>query len=299
MRQKMISEVLKERYGTKVYKLALTSGCTCPNRDGTVGYGGCSFCSEGGSGEFAAPLLPLEEQIREARRRVDQKIPARIPPDKRRYVAYFQSFTNTYGDPERLGALYMEAAMRPEICAVSVGTRPDCLPPDMLTALSAVNRVKPVWVELGLQTAHERTARAVNRCWRFPVYEEAVRTLKALDMQVITHVIFGLPGESREDMLETVRVISAMRPHTDGIKLQQLQVLEGTRMGREYKAHPFPLMSLDEYCDLLRDSLAILPEDVVIHRLTGDGPKALLIAPKWCADKRRVMNTIRKRVTDR
>ena len=299
MRQKMISEVLKERYGTKVYKLALTSGCTCPNRDGTAGYGGCSFCSEGGSGEFAAPLLPLEEQIREARRRVDQKIPARIPPDKRRYVAYFQSFTNTYGDPERLGALYMEAAMRPEICAVSVGTRPDCLPPDMLTALSAVNRVKPVWVELGLQTVHERTAGAVNRCWRFPVYEEAVRTLKALDMQVITHVIFGLPGESREDMLETVRVISAMRPHTDGIKLQQLQILEGTRMGREYKAHPFPLMSLDEYCDLLRDSLAILPEDVVIHRLTGDGPKALLIAPKWCADKKRVMNTIRKRVTDR
>ena len=252
MRQKMLSEALRERFGTKVYKLSLSSGCTCPNRDGTIGVGGCTFCSEGGSGEFAAPLLPVDEQIRHARARVDGKFPARIPLSERKYIAYFQSFTNTYGEPERLKALYMEAISRPEIAALSIGTRPDCFPEEIVEMLADLNRIKPVWVEL------------------------------------------GLPGESREDMLETVRYLSRMKPRPDGIKLQQLQILRGTRLAEQFEREPFPVMELEEYCALIRDCLEILPDDIVIHRLTGDGPKKLLIAPKWSADKKRVLNTLRK-----
>ena len=290
----MISEVLKEQFGTKVYRLSLSSGCTCPNRDGTVSSGGCTFCSEGGSGEFGAPFMPLKDQIREAKRRVDPKFPASVKPEDRRYIAYFQSFTNTYGDPDRLRALFLEAAQREEIAAVAIGTRPDCLPPQILAVLREVNEIKPVWVELGLQTVHERTAKAIGRGYAFPVFEQAVRDLKAIGVTVIVHVILGLPGESREDMLETVRVLSRMQPAIDGIKLQQLQILRGTVLGAQYEADPFPLMTLEEYCALLRSCLEILPETIVIHRLTGDGPKSLLIAPAWCADKKKVLNTIRK-----
>ena len=294
MRQKMLSEALRERFGTKVYKLSLSSGCTCPNRDGTIGVGGCTFCSEGGSGEFAAPLLPVEEQIRHARARVDGKFPARIPLSERKYIAYFQSFTNTYGEPERLKALYTEAISRPEIAALSIGTRPDCLPADILQMLEELNRIKPVWVELGLQTIHEWTAEAVHRGYSLPAFEDAVKKLKAIGAEVIVHVILGLPGESREDMLETVRFLSGMDPRPDGIKLQQLQILRGTQLAEQYRQSPFPIMDLEEYCALIRDCLEILPDDIVIHRLTGDGPKKLLIAPKWSADKKRVLNTMRK-----
>lgn len=300
MKQRMLSEVLKERFGTKVYKLSLTSGCTCPNRDGTLGTGGCTFCSEGGSGEFAAPFLPLEEQIRLARQRVDGKISARIPEAERKYIAYFQSFSNTYvrnrTELQRLRGLYLEAAGRPGIAAVSLGTRPDCLPPEILELLRELRERKPVWVELGLQTIHERTAEAVHRGYPLPVFEKAVRDLKETGAEVIVHVILGLPGESREDMLETVRYLAAMKPGIDGIKLQQLQVLRGTRIGEEYMRNPFPVMTLEEYCELVRDCLEILPEDVVIHRLTGDGPKKLLLAPAWSADKKRVLNTLRKTI---
>lgn len=368
----MLSEVLKERFGTKVYKLSLTSGCTCPNRDGHIRMsedgseskenivnggnsgisgqrltGGCTFCSEGGSGEFAAPLLPLEDQIRLARQRVDAKIPARIPMSERKYIAYFQSFSNTYArnDEElaRLRNLYMEAVRRPEIVALSLGTRPDCLPPEILDMLRDLNEVKPVWVELGLQTIHERTAAAIHRGYSLPVFEEAVRNLKGIGVEVIVHVILGLPGESREDMLDTIRYLARMhvqglqtqKRHVqdkqdpsmgnitsfraiDGIKLQQLQILRGTQMAREYeKVWPgegtrvyeearektcpddgnrerLHIFSLEEYCELIRDCLGILPEDIVIHRLTGDAPKSLLIEPAWCADKKRVLNTLRR-----
>ena len=294
MRQKMLSEALRERFGTKVYKLSLSSGCTCPNRDGTIGTGGCTFCSEGGSGEFAAPFLPVDEQIRLARERVDGKFPAKIPVSERKYIAYFQSFTNTYGEPERLRALYEETIRRPEIAALSIGTRPDCLPADILQMLEELNRIKPVWVELGLQTIHERTAEAVHRGYSLPAFEDAVKKLKAIGAEVIVHVILGLPGESREDMLETVRFLSGMDPRPDGIKLQQLQILRGTQLAEQYRQSPFPIMDLEEYCALIRDCLEILPDDIVIHRLTGDGPKKLLIAPKWSADKKRVLNTMRK-----
>ncbi len=294
MKQKMLSEALRERFGTKVYKLSLSSGCTCPNRDGTIGTGGCTFCSEGGSGEFAAPFLPVDEQIRLARARVDGKFPAKIPVSERKYIAYFQSFTNTYGEPERLRALYEETIRRPEIAALSIGTRPDCLSADILQMLGELSRIKPVWVELGLQTIHERTAEAVHRGYSLPVFEDAVKKLKAIGAEVIVHVILGLPGESREDMLETVRFLSGMDPGPDGIKLQQLQILRGTQLAEQYRRTPFPVMDLEEYCALIRDCLEILPDDIVIHRLTGDGPKKLLIAPQWSADKKRVLNTMRK-----
>ena len=305
MRQKMLSEMLKERFGTKVYKLSMTSGCTCPNRDGRSGFGGCTFCSEGGSGEFAAPFLSPEEQIRAARQRVDAKFPARIPLSDRKYIAYFQAFTNTYArtpeELERLRRLYAETLQRPEIAALSIGTRPDCLPPEilgMLRELRAVQPQKPVWVELGLQTVHEKTAERIHRGYPLEVFERAVRDLKEIGMEVIVHVILGLPGESREEMIGTVRYLGQMEPAVDGIKLQQLQILRGTQMAAEFQKDPFPVMTLEEYCSLVRDCLQALPEDIVIHRLTGDGPKSLLIAPLWSGDKKRVLNTMRKAIAD-
>ena len=305
MRQKMLSEMLKERFGTKVYKLSMTSGCTCPNRDGRSGYGGCTFCSEGGSGEFAAPFLSPEEQIRAARQRVDAKFPARIPLSDRKYIAYFQAFTNTYArtpeELERLRRLYAETLQRPEIAALSIGTRPDCLPPEilgMLRELRAVQPQKPVWVELGLQTVHEKTAERIHRGYPLEVFERAVRDLKEIGIEVIVHVILGLPGESREEMIETVRYLGQMEPAVDGIKLQQLQILRGTQMAAEFQKDPFPVMTLEEYCSLVRDCLQALPDDIVIHRLTGDGPKSLLIAPLWSGDKKRVLNTMRKAIAD-
>lgn len=305
MRQKMLSEMLKERFGTKVYKLSMTSGCTCPNRDGRSGYGGCTFCSEGGSGEFAAPFLSPEEQIRAARQRVDAKFPARIPLSDRKYIAYFQAFTNTYArtpeELERLRRLYAETLQRPEIAALSIGTRPDCLPPEilgMLRELRAVQAQKPVWVELGLQTVHEKTAERIHRGYPLEVFERAVRDLKEIGMEVIVHVILDLPGESREEMIGTVRYLGQMEPAVDGIKLQQLQILRGTQMAAEFQKEPFPVMTLEEYCSLVRDCLQVLPDDIVIHRLTGDGPKSLLIAPLWSGDKKRVLNTMRKAIAD-
>ncbi len=296
MRQKMLSEELKGKYGVKVYKLSLSSGCTCPNRDGTIMYGGCTFCSEGGSGESAAPFVPLREQIEFARKKVEAKLP-KAGQDKRLYIAYFQSFTNTYGDPERLYEMFREAAMLPEIAAVSIGTRPDCLEAPVMEMLCRLQEIKPVWVELGLQTMHDRTAERVHRGYCLETFENAYKRLKEAGMEVVVHVIMGLPGESRCDMLDTIRYLSSLRPVPDGIKIAQLQILRGTALGVEYQKDPFPVMTLEEYCELIRDCLAILPEEVVIHRLTGDGPKNLLIEPAWSADKKRVLNTMRRYLT--
>ena len=288
-----LGEVLKEEYGEKVYKLSLSSGCTCPNRDGTLGTGGCTFCSQGGSGDFAAAPAPLDEQIREAKARIAGKT------DARRFIAYFQSFTNTYGDPRRLEALYTDAISREEIVALSLGTRPDCLGEEILAMLSRLRAIKPVWVELGLQTIHEDSARRFHRGYPLRVFEESYRRLKELDLTVVVHVIFGLPGESREQMLDTVRYLAALDPPPDGVKLQMLHVLRGTELGAEYQAEPFPLLSLEEYADLVAESLAILPEETVIHRLTGDGPGGLLLAPDWTRNKKRVLNAIHRAVGDR
>ena len=294
------NDAMRARFGTKVYRLSLQSGCTCPNRDGTIGTGGCTFCSEGGSGDFAAPLLPIGEQIEEARKRVDAKISASIAPQDRRYIAYFQSYTNTYGDPERLRRIYSEALQHPQIVALDLGTRPDCLPPEMIAMLRDLRTEydKPVWIELGLQTIHEKTAGRINRGYKLEVFEDAYRRLKDEGFEVIVHVILGLPGEAREDMLETVRYLSLLTPALDGIKLQLLHILKGTELAREYGADPFPLFTLDSYCDLVVDSLKLLPPQTVVHRLTGDGPKRLLIEPQWSADKKRVLNTLSRKIRE-
>ena len=295
------SDAMRARFGTKVYRLSLQSGCTCPNRDGTIGTGGCTFCSEGGSGDFAAPLLPVGEQIAAARKLVDAKIPSSIAPGDRRYVAYFQSYTNTYGDPERLRRIYSEALRHPQIAALDLGTRPDCLPPEMIAMLRDLQAEsgKPVWVELGLQTIHEETARRIHRGYELPVFEDAYRRLKEqAGFEVIVHVILGLPGETRGDMLETMRYLSLLTPPPDGIKLQLLHILKGTELAREYEADPFPLLTLDSYCDLVVDCLKLLPPQTVVHRLTGDGPKRLLVGPLWSADKKRVLNTLSRKIRE-
>ena len=293
-----ISDELKKIYGSKVYKLSLSSGCTCPNRDGSISYGGCSFCSEGGSGDFAAPFLPLDEQLRLAKEKIEAKLPKNLKEKDRKYIAYFQSFTNTYGDTLRLESLYTEAVNREEIVILSVGTRPDCLEDDKLEMLTRLNKIKPVWVELGLQTIHEATAERINRGYVLPVFEDAYERLTAAGLKVIVHVILGLPGESREDMLGTVSYLAGLSPVLFGIKLQLLHVLKGTRLASEYEAEPFKIMSLEEYAETVVECIKLLPEETIIHRITGDGPKSLLIEPAWSADKKKVLNTLNRKIRE-
>jgi radical SAM protein (TIGR01212 family) len=288
-----LSEVLLKQYGEKVYKLSLSSGCTCPNRDGTLGVGGCTFCSEGGSGDFAAACAPIDAQLEEAKARIRQKT------DARRFIAYFQSYTNTYGDLDRLEALYLETLRHDEIEILSLGTRPDCLGSGVLAMLERLNAIKPVWVELGLQTIHERTAKAVHRGYDLSAFEEGYHALKALGLTVIVHVIFSLPGETREDMLSTVRYLAALDPPPDGVKLQMLHVLRGTQLGADYEKEPFPLLTMEEYAELVAQSVRILPEETVIHRLTGDAPGKLLIAPEWTRNKKRVLNAVNREIEKR
>ena len=287
-----LSEVLKSEYGEKVYKLALSSGCTCPNRDGKLARGGCAFCSAAGSGDFAAAPRPLDEQIEEAKRLIRKKTDARL------FIAYFQSFTNTYGDPKRLENLYREAVSRDDIAILSLGTRPDCLGPEIMEMLVRLNQIKPVWVEMGLQTARDDIAAEMNRCYPTAAFTEAHKRLKEAGLTTVAHVIFGLPGETREDMLDTVRYLAKLDPPPDGIKIQMLHVMKGTELGERYEREPFPLLSLGEYADLVAEACRILPEETVLHRMTGDAPWALLIAPQWSRDKKRVLNTINRRLRD-
>ena len=293
-----LSDYCKEKFGTKVYRLSLSTGCSCPNRDGRAGRGGCSFCSEGGSGEFATKVKPVEVQIEEAKDRVKSKFPKDIKEEDKKYIAYFQSFTNTYGDVDRLGGIFRTAVLRDEIAAISIGTRPDCLEGDMLALLDELNKIKPVWIELGLQTIHEDSARAFNRGYSLPVFNKAYMELKKRNIEVIVHVILGLPGETDKDMYETVRYLANLSPKLDGIKLHLLHILKNTRLEREYREKPFKILSLDEYTEILINCLRILPESVVIHRMTGDGDKRLLVEPLWSADKKRVLNTINKAIRE-
>ena len=285
-----LGTVLREQYGEKVYKLSLSSGCSCPNRDGSLSVGGCSFCSEGGSGDFAAAFAPIDEQLEEAKARIRQKT------DAKKFIAYFQSFTNTYGDPARLLPLYREVLEREEIAALSLGTRPDCLGEDVMAMLRQLQAIKPVWLELGLQTVHEDTARRIHRGYPLEVFRESYARLKREGFLVVVHLIFGLPGETREDMLQSVRYLAALDPPPDGVKLQMLHILEGTELGEAYKRQPFPLLSLEEYADLIEESAAILPPETVFHRITGDGPGKLLLAPDWTRNKKRVLNTLNARL---
>ena len=287
-----LSDVLKETYGEKVYKLSLSSGCTCPTRDGTLGYGGCTFCSEKGSGDFAASLQPVSAQIEEAKTLIRRKT------DAKRFIAYFQSFTNTYGDVKRLKKLYRETITREDIEILSLATRPDCLPEEVMEMLVSLQEIKPVWVELGLQTVRDDIAEQVHRGYPLSVFEDAYARLKNAGLTVIVHVIFGLPGESREDMLGTIRYLAGLSPELDGIKIQMLHVMKGTILGEAYEREPFPLLSLEEYTDLVCEALRLLPEKTVVHRMTGDAPGRLLIAPEWTRNKKKVLNTIRRKCRD-
>ena len=285
----LLNEYLQKQYGCKVYKLALNGGFTCPNRDGTLGTRGCIFCSEGGSGEFAQDAsLSITEQIESAKKLVSAKI------KDGKYIAYFQAYTGTYGDISRLKELYSEAINHPDIAILSIATRPDCLSAEVLDLLSELNHIKPVWIELGLQTIHEKSAGYIRRGYDLNIYDDAVQALKNRNIEVITHVILGLPGESVRDMLDTVRYVC--ESGANGIKLQLLHVLKGTDLAQEYSDGKVSVLSEDEYIAILRECVKIIPENMVIHRLTGDGDKKILIAPLWSADKKHVLGRIQREV---
>lgn len=294
---------LKSVFGTKVYKLSLDAGMSCPNRDGKVGTGGCIFCSQGGSGEFAAAAetintrnpLRVWEQIEAAKQLVSNKMPSNCGP----YIAYFQSYTNTYAPVSYLRELFTEAISYPQTAALSIATRPDCLEPEKIRLLGELNKHKPVWVELGLQTIHPDTAAWIRRGYPLSCFEEAVRRLKAEGLTVIVHLILGFPMETAAQMLQSVDYIARFSPAIDGIKLQLLHVLKGTDLAEIYEKNPFWLFSMDEYIDFVITCLEHLPPSMVIHRLTGDGPKKLLLAPVWSADKKRVLNAFTRRFRER
>lgn len=275
---------LKEKYGEKVYKLSLNCSNTCPNRDGRCGFGGCIFCAEGSGGFAADYQLAVEEQIERAKKLISAK------SDCKKFIAYFQSFTSTYGDLAYIENCLISAAKHPEIVALSVATRPDCLSDEVMGILKRVQRVKPVAVELGLQTIHEATAEFINRGYPLSVFDSALEKLKTNGFEVVVHIILGLPHETEEMMLETVKYIA--KSSADGIKLQLLHVLEGTPLAEVYRRGEFKTLELDEYINLLTKCVALLPPDMVVHRLTGDGDKKLLIAPMWSADKKRVLGEI-------
>ncbi len=296
-----LNEYLRDTFGCKVYKVSINGGFTCPNRDGTLDTRGCIFCSGYGSGDFAEDAsLSVTEQIERGKKRIEAKMPKKINAatgvTSNKYIAYFQAFTNTYAPVERLRALYTEAINHPDIVAVSIGTRPDCLPENVLELLSELNQIKPIWIELGLQTIHEKSADYIRRGYALPVYDKAVEELKSRNIDVITHVILGLPGETREVMLETVRYVG--KSGVQGIKLQLLHVIKGTDLEKDYNMGLFKCMTMEEYVDLIYDCISVLPKDIVIHRMTGDGAKKTLVAPLWSADKKRVLNELNKKISE-
>ncbi len=286
---RLLNDHLRETFGCKVYKIALDGGFTCPNRDGSLGSRGCIFCSAGGSGEFAGERgKSIRQQIEDGKKRVEKK------NREGKYIAYFQAFTNTYGPVERLRSLYLEAISHPDIVAVSIATRPDCLSGQILELLAELNRIKPVWVELGLQTIHPASAAYIRRGYELSVYDRAVYDLRQLGLEVITHVILGLPGETVTHMTETVDYVCSSG--ATGIKLQLLHILKGTDLEKEYLEGRIEVLSEDEYIELLKACLARIPDRVVIHRLTGDGDKRILLAPLWSGNKKHVWNRIQKEV---
>lgn len=292
---------MKRRFGTKVYKIALEGGMTCPNRDGTIGTGGCIFCSAGGSGDFAVPLQGAAGMTEESvHRQIDlaiSRISRKMGSSPGAYIAYFQSYTNTYAPVSYLRRLFTAAILHPEIRVLSIATRPDCLPEEVLDLLEELNQIKPVWIELGLQTIHPDTARLIRRGYELDCFTDAKNRLRRRGLEVIVHVILGLPGEDRTQMLETVSWLGSN--DIQGMKLQLLHILKGTDLALLYEQAPFPVMSMEEYLDLVIDCVSLLPPEIVIHRITGDGPKNLLIAPLWSANKRLVLNTLTRRFQER
>ncbi len=281
------NKYLKDKFGQKVYKISLDGGFTCPNRDGKIDTRGCIFCSKGGSGDFAQNRnLSITEQIESGKKRVEKKIKSG------KYIAYFQAFTNTYAPVEILRAKYSEAINHPDIVALSIATRPDCLGDDVIELLDEMNKIKPVFVELGLQTIHSDSAKYIRRGYSLEVYNEAVKKLKNIGVNIVVHIILGLPNESEEDMLESVKYVC--QSQIDGIKLQLLHIIAGTDLAKDYEKGLFKTLEFDEYVELIAKCVAIIPKNIVIHRLTGDGAKKDLIAPLWSADKKRVLNAINK-----
>ena len=290
------NEYFKKLFGKKTYKLSFDAGFNCPNRDGKISYGGCIFCSEGGSGDFAVKLTAdnlqnIDNSFAEAKARVSEKIRTNS------YIAYFQSYSNTYAPTETLEKLFSAVIARSDVCALSIATRPDCFTDETYKLIKRLCGVKPIFVELGLQTANEKTAEYINRGYNLPVYDQAVARLKTAGANVITHVIIGLPGENKTDFLNTIK--HATGAGTDGLKLQLLHILKNTRLAEVFAREKFRTLDKEEYVDILCDCVNIVPENVVIHRLTGDAPKKLLIEPKWSADKKSVLNLITKTFNER
>lgn len=299
-----VSEYYKKIFGRKIYKITLDAGCTCPNRDGTKAVGGCIFCSAAGSGDFAAERnFSISEQIEKAKKLVANKI-KNIDESKSNYIAYFQNFTNTYGDENSLIKKYREALENPQIAGIAIGTRPDCVGQSILEKIHELTKEqfmdgntvgrKYFSIELGLQTSNEKSAGYIRRHYSNEDYIDAVKRIKEInpDIHIVTHIIFGLPGEDENIMLETVRF--ALKTGTDGLKLQVLNVLKGTDLAKDYEEGKFKVLEMDEYFSILKKALSIIPSDIVMHRLTGDGAKNILIEPQWIANKRKVMNDLKK-----
>lgn len=281
------NQYLKDTFNQKIYKLSLNAGFTCPNRDGTIDTRGCIFCSKGGSGDFAEnPNLSITEQIENGKARVSKKI------KDGKYIAYFQAFTNTYAPIDVLKSKFYEAVNHKEIVALSIATRPDCLNSEVITLLEEINQIKPIFVELGLQTIHKKSADYIRRGYDLSVYDKAISNLKEIKVNVVVHIIIGLPGETKQQMLETVDYVC--KSGADGVKLQLLHVLKNTDLATDYEAGKFKTLELEEYLDIIKECVAIIPKNIVIHRLTGDGAKKDLIAPLWSADKKRVLNAVNK-----
>ena len=283
-----VGEFYKEKFGSKVYKIAIDAGCTCPTRDGTKGNKGCIFCSANGSGDFVpSKKLSISEQIKQAKEIIQKKVKKEI-----KYIAYFQNFTNTYGDEKLLVQKYNEAINCENVCGISIATRPDCISSSILKEIAALCKKTFVTIELGFQTSKEESADYIRRGFSNQEYLEAVRRIHQADsrIHVVTHLIFGLPGETHDDMMNSVKF--CLNAKTDGIKFTVLYVLKGTDLEKDYQAGKFDVLEMDEYFALLKSALQLIPPKIVIHRLTGDGPKKLLIAPMWTANKKNVLNTI-------
>ena len=288
---KTLNEYYREKFGCKVYKLSLDGGFTCPNRDGTLGNKGCIFCSSSGSGDFAErPIGNIETQLQNAKSRVESK------NKNGKYIAYFQSFTNTYAPVSKLRELYFNAIKPEYIVGIAIGTRPDCLSDECLELLKEINEIKPVSIELGLQTVHKKTAKYIRRGYESDVYFDAVKRLKKCGIEVVTHIILGLPFETEEMMIETTK--QAVLAGTDGVKFHLLHILKGTDLETEYKEGKFECLSLEKYAHILKKCIEILPKETVVHRITGDGAKKDLIAPLWSADKKKVLNFLNKYLSE-
>ncbi len=276
---KTANDYYKEKYGCKVYKLSIDGGFTCPNRDGTVGTGGCIFCSALGGGEFAESGTNITEQLERAKSRVEAKI------KNGKYIAYFQSFTNTYAPIDRLKKLFYEAIKPDYIVGLNIGTRPDCIPNDVIELLKELNAIKPVTIELGLQTSNDIVAEYINRGYKTEIYKDAVYRLKNAGIEVITHIIIGLQND---DPIKTTEF--TVNCGTDGVKFHLLHILKNTRLAEEYEKGRVEALTIEQYAEILKNCIAVLPSDTVVHRITGDGAKKDLIAPLWSADKKKTLN---------